>query len=713
MKKISFILAILCITFSLSAEIIYVSPSGNDSNSGSGTENNPFGSLQRAIDYARTIRSSKQLTSPIEIKVASGMYPISAPITLTGADSGTEQSPLIITGSGVSMPIISGGVKLEGKLEKVTDHMWKMSVPNIPMFQQLFVNGKRAIRARTPNLGWRLYITPKVDEVLLNGGGTKDLKLEDQKAAVDNSFAMQTIKLTESQYESLRKSTNVLNSVVCFNHAWDQTRRYVENFSKKDSTITIIGKQAPIWNRLDRASQFYFENSMSYLDAPGEWYLETDGTLYYVPQFEESIENTEMIVPVLEEILFIQGTENQKVENVYFNNISFQHSRYILPRVGDEPDQASSSTKAAVSVNYANNINFDKCEIAKTANSAIWFKKACTNSKVTRSYLHDLGISGVKIGDKEIPENEDELLTRNITIDNNIIRSGSHEIPTGVGVILFRTSDNMISHNDISDFKYSGVSVGWVWGYNYSPTKRNKIIYNHIHHLGWGELSDMGGVYTLASSEGSEVSNNVIHDIYSYAYGGWGLYTDEGSTGIKMENNIVYNCKSSGFHQHYGKDNIIRNNIFVNQIRAQLETTKIEKHNSFSFTNNIIYFTQGKLYARTWDKVNAIVDQNCYWHAGGDTTFDGKALKEWQKSTGKDKRSIIANPLFSNIAQGDFTLNNKSVLSKIGFKPFDYNKAGVYGDTSWTELAKFDYEQDIIFQNVVKRMEADKIEDGE
>ncbi|HMI05418.1 MAG TPA: right-handed parallel beta-helix repeat-containing protein, partial [Pedobacter sp.] len=243
----------------------------------------------------------------------------------------------------------------------------------------------------------------------------------------------------------------------------------------------------------------------------------------------------------------------------------------------------------------------------------------------------------------------------------------------------FQSGDNTVSHNEIADFRYTGVSVGWVWGYGNSPAKRNKIIYNHIHHLGWGLLSDMGGVYTLGPSEGTVVSNNTIHDIYSYGYGGWGLYTDEGSTGILEENNLVYNCKSSGFHQHYGKGNVIRNNIFALQIKAQLQATRVEEHRSYSFTNDIIYFNSGKLGENNWGKVNAALDSNIYW----DTR--NPAMK-----VDKEKNSLVADPKFADLPAYDFAIRNKKAIKSIGFKPFDYTKAGVYGSSSWKELARFD-----------------------
>jgi parallel beta-helix repeat protein len=319
--------------------------------------------------------------------------------------------------------------------------------------------------------------------------------------------------------------------------------------------------------------------------------------------------------------------------------------------------------------------------------------------------MHDLGAGGIKIGETVIRKDADEI-TSNITVDNNIIRDAGHIFPCAVGIIIFNASDNKLTHNEIAELRYSGVSVGWVWGYSPSPSKRNLIAFNHIHHLGWGELCDMGGVYTLGASEGTVVANNHIHHVYSFDYGGWGLYTDEGSYDITMENNLVYMCKNSGFHQHYGKENIIRNNIFAFNIRSQLQATRIEEHKSLSFTNNIIYFDRGTLLSSNWHKFNLIADNNIYWDTRTkDIRFGDVSFADWRKS-GKDVHSIIADPEFVNPSAFDFRLKRNSLVRKTGFIPFDYSSAGVYGTEEWKNLARFDKGLEIKFDNIVNQLES-------
>lgn len=704
MKKqlnvLQMIALILFLQEPLFSQKIYLSPSGNDNNPG--TIDKPFATLTAARNKSRDYRKSSSADQPIEIIALDGDYFMDRPLELTIEDSGSPASPLLFRPENPKKAIFNGARLIKG-FEKVNDKLWRAFIPEVAYhkwyFEQLYVNDSRAIRARTPDEGF--YFVRSVAETVGEKGTGRSPEVAIQKILLDSTEAAFFKKFGDQEFS---------DAVITFYHNWDNTRKHILRFNKEQSAIYTAGEGMKSWNPINNKSRWYADNFMGALNAPGEWFLERSGYLYYIPREGEKIENLTVFAPLVDNFVIIKGDEvsGKRVENIRFENITFKTSGYIMPYEGNEAAQAAAPVDASIRLDFASNIFFNNCEVAHTGTYAFWFRRACTNCSVLQSYLHDLGAGGIKIGETVIRPLADQI-TNNITVDNNIIRDGGKVFPCAVGVIIFNASDNKITHNEIADLRYTGISAGWVWGYTYSPSKRNTIEFNHIHHLGWGELCDMGGVYTLGASEGTTVSNNIIHHVYSFDYGGWGLYTDEGSFGIVEENNLVYACKNSGFHQHYGKENIIRNNIFAFNIRSQLQATRIEEHRSVSFTNNIIYFDKGTLMSSNWHKFNFFSENNCYWDTRTpDVKFADKTFPEWKKA-GKDANSIIADPLFVDPSAFDFHFKKLTVAKKIKFVPFDYSRAGVYGDEEWKKLAEFDQALARKFDGRVTSLETKKV----
>lgn len=286
--------------------------------------------------------------------------------------------------------------------------------------------------------------------------------------------------------------------------------------------------------------------------------------------------------------------------------------------------------------------------------------------------------------------------TGNNIISDNIIRHYGEIYASSVGVMLMNSFDNLVAHNEICFGFYSGISVGREWGYQRSISWGNKIVFNRIYNIGQGLLSDMGAIYTLGVSPGTVIVNNLIHDVSSHSYGGWGIYNDEGSTHIVIENNIVYNTKYAPYNINYTKELTVRNNIFALGSLQQLDRGRTEPHRSLYFENNIIYWKQGVLFEGDWEDKPYLfhfgpgkkgereetstfdADWNLYFNPLkplDSITFHGHSFADW-KEMGKDVHSVYADPLFEDPEKFDFRLKPGSPALQLGFREIDMSQVG-------------------------------------
>ncbi len=665
------LLACLLTAAAAAGQTFHVAPSGSDS--APGTRAKPFATLARARDAVRALKAEQGLRAPVRVLLADGTYFLDGTFALTPADSGTAACPITYAAAPGAKPVLSGGRRITG-WRKEADGLWAADVPDAKSgqwtFRQLFVNGHRRTLARHPNKGY----------FRIQG---RAAALVDPATGKEKDSSKIAFRFNPGDIKPWPDLTDI-NAVVFRN--WETAMLRLESVDPKLNTVKFTG---PMKWAFKPRSRYYIENAPDALDAPGEWRLDKrQGVLHYRPMPGEDMATAEVIAPRLKYLVRIQGEAEAGllVSHVRFEGLSFQHAAYRLEPQGHSDWQAAVTVEAAIQADGAQAIEVTRCEVKHVGGYGIWFRQGCSLVRIEQCEVADCGAGGVRFG--EPGRREGPLATHHNVLTNSFIHDIGHLHYGAIGVWVGQASDNEITHNEICDTNYTGVSVGWSWGFRPTTCHRNKIEFNHIHHIARGVLFDLGAIYTLGISTGTTIRNNLIHHSWGWeeGYGAGGIYPDEGSSGILIENNVVYETESGGLTVHYGRDLVVRNNIFAFGRDAQIHLGRKDKKSSMTFERNIVYFREGALIRRM---STLVADRNVYFNTSGeDLEFPGgRTFVQWQ-AEGYDQHSIVADPLFVDAERYDFRLKPDSPAFKLGFKPIDLSKVGLYGDPEWVAKPK-------------------------
>ncbi|MDO4557410.1 MAG: right-handed parallel beta-helix repeat-containing protein [Planctomycetia bacterium] len=675
----------------------YISPDGNDAWSGRFAEpqrnaegvatDGPFRSPGAAQAAVRALLTGPEdhigASRSIVVELRGGTYCLDKTLEFVPEDSGvTKETSVIWRAYGEERPVISAGRILTGWVVG-DDGRWTLGIPEVRegtwYFEQLFVNGQRRLRPRMPETGYYQIAA----------------ETEPSDAAKGKGFD----RFVWAGDDISAEWTNREDLEICAFHEWAMSRMRIADLDMESKTVTFTGRTVSTsnWSKFLKGYRYFVDNVKEALRDPGQWYLDRKtGVLTYIPREGETPENVVIVAPRLEQVIILRGDVKKRnwVRNLRFEGIAFAHTNWELASEGQAFPQAEFGLSSAIAAIGTRDCTIDGCAIMNTGGYALAFGAGCKRNTVENTDMIDLAGGGVMIGralagswtESLRGADDDEAMASHITVRNCTIGSAGRMHPAAVGIWIGHSPDNTIVHNDIFDLCYTAVSVGWVWGYGESPAKRNEIGYNHMYCIGQRVLSDMGGVYTLGLSEGTRVHHNVIHDVDAFSYGGWGLYTDEGSTGITMDHNLVYRTKTGGFHQHYGKENRIENNIFVDAQIQQLQRTRSEEHLSFWFERNIVAWSNDSpLLGSNWNDNHFRTDRNVYWRAGKEIKFFGdRTLEEWRKERGQDEHSIIGDPKFVDPSRDDYRIAEDSPAIGLGFSPSDPAEAGRRTVSRWT-----------------------------
>ena len=579
----------------------YVSPKGNDKNEGN--IHSPFATIERAQQAVAAI--NQHMTGDIVVYIRGGKYTATSPINLKNADSGTNGHFVIYSNYPNEKPVISCGTVIKGWTLD-TGKIFKTYIGTKVDFRQLYVNGRREVRARTPNTGYRTILAKQPDGFDIDSGLLKGVSLADTskvEMAVNILWMHKRLRI-QSAYDANGTTRAVIHPIE-----WNAV-----NVQPQGST-DYVGKQ------------FWLENSKAFLDREGEWYFDKSaGYLYYMPRTGENINASEVIIPNVTTLFNLTGTFDLPAHNIVISGLEIRYTNWTRPNnYGLVDVQANSLIPANLSVavdsQYRHNQKKDRVAAAINACSAsnikilnnrficlggngVTFDLGGNNNVVSGNVFCDLSGGAVEVGNDAREPKDSRMRPVNDSVCNNYMSYIGQEYYGACAITAYYTDNCIISHNEISHVPYGGISLGWGWsdvdnGHpNLTPhAPKNNIINNNRIDYASEKLFDVGGIYTDNASAASEIAGNYITNTVNDV----GIFNDEYTHDFNIHDNVLevnhtYNSSSEGWIRVNGvqKNNKYSNNSAKEVILSNRDII-VDKAGLEKPYKNLIYSNLPKL----------------------------------------------------------------------------------------------------------------------
>jgi len=576
----SLCLAVAGASFAATQATFYVSPGGNDAAEGS--KDAPFKTITQAQKAVRAINGS--MTGDIEVILREGTYVLPGTIGFDERDGGKDGHYVRYKAAEGEIPLITGGMGITGwTIHDEANNIWKAEGVD-GRFRQLYVNGKKAVRACFPN-------AIAADE---KGAGSFDHDFV-RLTKVDSSG-----RAFDVSADYVKNIKNIEDVEIHLMIAWSENILRLEKVQVNGGTAKLIPKDPERTKLFHRAypmlgtafqsnppkqQVFYLENSYDLLDAAGEWYLdEKNSVLYYKPRSGENMATANVVAPRINTLFSVLGKDTKnKVGYMSFEGLTFAHSNYTRPseegfldlQAGNfnvdvlaDPGRGNweklNSNKfllwrpdAGFRVENAHHFLVKNCTFTQMAATGLDFVSGTNDDVIEGNVFYEIGAAGIMLGKfyqdstTEIhiaynPSDKEEISTRD-TIRNNLVTNVTNEHQGAVAIGAGYPRYVVIENNEVSYTYYSGISVGFGWTKSETAMTNNHINKNNIHHIS-RLLCDSGPIYTLSNQgTGSEIKENYLHD---YGASKWSdywvlpIYLDEGSSGFTVENNSYKNSPS-------------------------------------------------------------------------------------------------------------------------------------------------------------------------